>query len=175
MSDCSYEHQFHQDISGYINQIQSDDLPSRTGQGTTGLNTTREQVKDNPYKARPFTKLFDVGANRMAQSSLFNRATKVLMILMRDSVMGGKVYTSVKLVARELNTDESNVRKILKQLEDEDFVMKIDAEPSAYWLLNPHSFHPGTEEQELIAKRIWAIEKTKKVAAAQKKERYADF
>lgn len=165
MNDCSYEYDSYQDFDEeQQTQIKSDACSAHIPQGVRGSDLTRKKVKDNPHKSRAFTKIFDLGADRVAHSSLFNRATKVLLILLRDSAIGGAVYTSTRLIAEELVTDQSNARKILRQLEDEDFILKVDHEKvaSPFYLLNPYCFIVGDMEVEERAKRRWAIELQRK-------------
>ena len=128
-----------------------------------GLNLTREQVKINPViRSKPFTKVYDLGAHAMVSDSLFNKATRVLMILLRDSAYGGRVFTSPALIASELRDDESNVRKILKRLEDGHHILRVrNDNGGTSILLNPGWYSVGDSDTEQIAKAVWSKEQIK--------------
>lgn len=164
--NCEAEvRRFIDEVTGEI-QIQDICSESLVPQGVRGSNLTRQQVKNNPHKAARFVKSFNLGAHRMVQCSLFNRATRVLMYLQRESVFGGKVYTTVRIISEEIGTDEANIRKILKQLEEESFIMHIDSNNGGKTiLLNPNYFMAGDELDEESAMRLWNKERNKRLKA----------
>lgn len=150
--------------TGEIRQIQEVTPETKTSKASDGLKTTYRRVKNDPRKAARFVKQYQLGAHAMVQSQLFNRATRVLMYLQREAVFGGRAYTTVKIIAEEVGTDQANVRKVLKQLEDESFIMQIESSNGTKTiLLNPGYFMVGNDEDEEIAKRMWASHLHKKL------------
>ena len=172
MSNDSVFEDFIQEVTS-VSQIKISGSASQSIRGSGRLKTTCQQVKNNPHKPSPFSKLFDLGSHRVAHNQIFNRATRILMLIVGNSTFGGRCYMSVRMIADELSCDEANVRKIIKQLEDEDFVLKVDADPTAYWITNPYYFFVGDSESEEIAKRVWSSKKTKRITEQRKKKALA--
>lgn len=111
--------------------------------------------------------MFTLGAHRMTGSSLFNRAARVFLLLVRDAGYGSRCYTNARLIADELGLDPANVRKIIAALEDEQMLMRFDG-PSPYYLLNPYYVMAGDEQSEEIARAIWSRERTRRIEQERK-------
>ena len=156
-------------------ELRTNDLDAAVGAGIEGqkqpgggLKTTRRRQRNE----KVFTKIFTLGAHRMTGSSLFNRATRVFLLLVRDAGYGGRCYTNATLIANELGLDPANVRKIICALESEQMLMKIDG-PTPYYLLNPYYVMSGDDQSEEIARAIWSRERTKRIEAARKTKKPA--
>ena len=155
------EDAFRQLIDELTGEIQIKKEPSESFAAEEGgrVKTPDKSGKNN----RPrFVKSFGVGAHKMVNSTLFNRATRVLMYLQREAMYGGRVYSTVKIIASEIKADVEDIRKILRKLESEDFILEIESgNGTKCWMLNPSLFSVGGDEDEEIARRIWAKERTK--------------
>lgn len=172
MSNDKVFDDFIQEVTS-VSQIEISGSASQSIRGSGRLKTTCQQVKSNPHKASPFSKLFDLGSHRVAHNPIFNRATRILMLIVGNSTFGGRCYMSVRMISDELSCDEANVRKIIKQLEEEDFILKVDADPTSYWITNPYCFFVGDSESEEVAKRVWSSKKTKRLSEQRKRKQIA--
>jgi hypothetical protein len=136
--------------------------------GATPKNSTGQPR--HIQRGNGFSKYFDLGANKLMNSKLFCVNTHLLNLILRDSSYGGRYYGTTGLIAKEMAMDEENVRKRIAAMEDDDLLMRMQSENGSRWiLLNPHYFCAGGQEDEDIAKKLWAREKAKRLKQARKR------
>lgn len=139
--------------------------------GTDGQNFTRTRVTDSPqWSRKTFNKLFDLGAHAMLDMPVC-KLTKTMAVLMRDSTYRGISYATPATVGAEIGVDDRYARRLLKQVEDCGFAMKIKTQSGYYYLLNPNYCFSGNEKEERVAKAIWARERTKRLEVKSKARR----
>lgn len=155
------------DTGEIVDNRRNEGLSGEDG-GTDGQNFTRERVINSPsWSRKTFNKLFDLGANAMLDMPVC-KLTKTMAVLMRDSTYRGISYATPALVGAEIGVDDRYARRLLKQVEDHGFAMKIKTQSGYYYMLNPNYCFSGNDREERTAKAIWTRERTKRLAANRK-------
>ena len=93
-------------------------------------------------------------------TDLFCVNTQILMLLLRDSGYAGRYYGSTLMIAKELGKDMRDIRKRIKAMEDRGMLYRMETDTgSSFIQMNPHYFMAGGQEDEDIAKKVWARER----------------
>jgi hypothetical protein len=151
-------------IDGGKTEYRTDDPQSHAQHGATPTNSLGSTQQIYRGVTHSFTKFYDLGAHKMMQSKLFCVNTRILDCILRDSSYGGRFYGTTGMIAKEMGMHEDDVRRRIKAMEEEEFLIRMQSENGSRWiLLNPHFFCAGTQEDEDIAKRLWAKERSKRM------------
>jgi len=118
-----------------------------------------------------FISLSPLGAHVMAVAKLTGRQYQVVFLLLRDMSYGGKCYTHPDHIASEIGMDSSDVRKVLKVLEEKNILARIilPNKGHCYWFNPRFITAKGSEETDSLY-AIWAASTVKEKKARRAKQ-----